>query len=121
MKIDHEIKDGTLFFKDLKIGNLLTGKELSWEEVKNIVILGSRFASKRPLKTRTLDELAGELADLIDERDSKKKKEDVEINNLKSMLRACEDRIEQQNIEINEWRTRYLETARTLQEREKGA
>jgi hypothetical protein len=92
------------------IGYLDTGKELSFDELKAILIKQTRLGSKRPLKNRTLAELTADVNAFIVSHVAKGTKRDHETNNLKVQLAACQEYIERQNIEINQLRKAYAAT-----------
>jgi hypothetical protein len=115
MDIEYEIRDGTLIFKDLQVGNLITGEPLDWDTLRRVVIIATRFGTNRPIKGRSLKELTEDVQKFIDKRKTIESKQDQEIHNLRVLFAACQEYINRQNIEINEWRTRYVEAARALQ------
>jgi len=121
MDIRYEIKDGSLVFKDLRVGNLLTGEPLDWDTLRKVVILATRFATKRPIKRRTIKELTEDVTAFIEDKAQREKEGNREVNNLKVQLAASQDYIERQNIKYNELRIAYHEAARTIQELQKGA
>lgn len=103
----YAIKDGTLVFEDLAIGNLRNQEPLSWDDLREVVMIATRFATKRKVEKRTLAELTADVHDFIESHAGKESKRDQELNNLKVQLAACQGYIERQNIEYNQLRKAY--------------
>lgn len=121
MDYSYEIRDGVLHFEGLSIGNLRTGETLSWDELRRIVIVATRFGTQRPLKDRSLNELVKDVNGLIKELNQSGTKTGQEINNLKVMLAASQDYIKRQNEEIYKLKKAYNELAGAIRDPSKGA
>ncbi len=111
MDISYEIKDGSLVFKDLSVGNLLNGELLSWDELRRILIVQTRFGTCRPIEARTLEELQKETEGVTNEVNSWRSRAVEEekllkqhINNQGAIIESLEDTVGRQNREINEFR-----------------
>lgn len=68
----------------------------------------------------SLKEFSAAVNAYIKDRVKRDAEEDREINNLKVILMAAQDKINDQNIENNTLRKRYYEALRTIQEYKKG-
>jgi len=116
--MEYENINGKIVFKDLEIGNLLTGETLSWDELRRIIITATRHATGRPIRDRTLEELSAEIQAVIGGKETVESKHDREKNNLEVQIRAYEYAIDNANQESEKWRNLYVEAARALQKYE---
>ena len=122
----YKIEEGTLTFNGVSVGNLITGEALSWDELRRIVIVATRFATGRKVEDRTLKELRADVDKFVNGRNESIDGKDEEIANLKRdlhnrdrIIESYRDRCGEQNQEINDWKQRYIDTARALQEQQK--
>jgi hypothetical protein len=105
----------------MKIGDLDTGRELSWDELQREAIARTRWATKRAVIDRTLPELVTDVRAFIEGHAAKGTAKDREAHNLQIQLDAAQEVIGRQNIEINTLKKSLADVNRTLQERTKGA
>jgi len=108
MKYKFEIKDGSLTWEGLKIGNLLNGEEISFDELKAILITETRFWLGRPIEPKTLQEITNDVSQYVNtlntEIVSKETKLKEQINTQGAFIEALEHRIGLLNQENNELR-----------------
>jgi hypothetical protein len=118
------IKENKLMFSGLDAGNIEDGKvTFNFDVLRQIVVRSSWFATGRKIEDRTLTELREDVLKFVESRNEAtdtgtKKIEELkrELHNRDSIIQAYQNRCDKQNIEINEWRNRFVETARALQE-----
>ncbi len=143
MNFKHHIEEGKLVFEGLNIGNLITGEKLDWDTLRHAVIIQTRFATGREIKPRSLDKLVAEIKDYVVEKsasiDNQESKTEQKIKEMQLRLKkmetglqgevkqlktdlhnawrfvaTLEDKIGEQNKELNEQRKQYYEMARAL-------
>jgi peptidoglycan hydrolase CwlO-like protein len=128
MDVKYKIENEVLEFEGLSIGNLLTSEKLFWDELRQMVILSSRFATGRLIGDRSLDELKSQAEKIMKQREEVLDEEEKEIAELKRQLHnssrviaMLEDRVDELTQESNGWRIQFFEAARTLSEHQKDS
>jgi hypothetical protein len=127
--MEFKVVEGRLTFEGLEIGQVVDGiVRFDFDTLRHIVMISTRFATGRKIEPRTLQELREEAKKRIrnrheaqseeEEREDKLKKD---VSDTKQLVKSFEDNCDRQNQEIDEWRSKYLEASRALQEFEKGA
>jgi hypothetical protein len=100
----HKTTDNRLEWDDLSIGNLLTGEKLTWDELRQILIVSTRFATGRQLKDRSLSEWHEDLKKFIEDRAAKEKKKDTAQKDYEIVYFSLEKRIAELSKENNNLR-----------------
>lgn len=115
----HFDKDDSLVFDGIRPGNLITGKPLSWDQLRELVIKSTRFTVGRKIESRTLQELVDDVTEFlnkrkvgIDEQKEEIKKLKRDLHNSGQIIESLQDQIGSQNQELNELRKKYIEATR---------